>query len=145
CAAASLASTREFAPAASIGTCLLRCLFAGGRGDGGAGTRGAADETFGGGERRSHQSRMRYARASGGRVLLLAARFWCCGRLRAALPAMPASSERGGACSCLPSTTGVPTPSTPPPATTSLRFSRNATADGQPSSPVKSPLTNGTS
>src|SRR5262249_58958232 len=36
----------------------FRCFFDVGRGDAGAGTRGAADETFGGRERRSHRSRM---------------------------------------------------------------------------------------
>jgi MFS transporter, DHA2 family, multidrug resistance protein len=61
CAAARLASTREFAPAASFGTCLFRCVFDVGGGDAGAGTRGAADETVGGRERRSHRSRMRRA------------------------------------------------------------------------------------
>src|SRR5262249_11880536 len=49
------------------------------------------------------------------------------------------------ACSCSSSTTGVSSPSTPPPATTSLRFAKNATADGRRSSPAKSPSTNGTS
>jgi hypothetical protein len=57
-AAAGLAGTRESAPAASIGICLLRCLFDVDLGDAGAGTRGASDETLGGPERRPHRWRM---------------------------------------------------------------------------------------
>src|SRR5262249_25063070 len=67
CAAASLASPREFAPAASIGTCLFRCLFDVGRGDAGAGARGAADETFGGWERRWGGGGVRHGRSGGRR------------------------------------------------------------------------------
>ena len=59
----ALADARELAAAAGIVTCLFRCLFVVGRGDAGAATRGAADEAFGGRERRPHRCGIASARA----------------------------------------------------------------------------------
>src|SRR5581483_9860674 len=60
---AGLAGAREFAATAGSITCLFRCVLSVGRGDAGTDPGGAADETFGGRERRSKRSRVSFARS----------------------------------------------------------------------------------
>src|SRR5712691_7285299 len=65
-------------------------------------------------------------------------------RWPAATGAMPASCAAAIALSSLASTIGVSIPSTPAPAATSTRSSKNATAAARPYSPARSLSTNGT-